>query len=334
MDGGGGGDSVQLLQVQKRGVLLQQHLESVVQKDSSVLASPFFAAHLAGTHADALPPRLQPKQPAAAEQQQGGDSMDVDQPVAAASPAAAAAAGSPAAAAIDALPLDAEQQRQQEQQLGSAPSADAAAAAAAAAAASHEADPALIFSSLELVEQQLVAARLLLSRAYGIEVSLSPAGVRLGQYTAARLLGDGSGADTGAGRGSAGGTAGSKRAAAGLGGLSRAGSGMLGGGARGLQREGSLAGSMKKRRVERSGIAGIGGVVEDDGVLSPSASLPARLMERSVSTKSAKCIFGFRGTGLATRTCQVQLSDVQLSDDQLCPMFRMVQYCEAWGNRA
>jgi hypothetical protein len=65
------------------------------------------------------------------------------------------------------------------------------------------------------------------------------------------------------------------------GGLSRGGSGMLG--ARGLTREGSVAGSMKKRRVDRSGIAGIGGVVEDDGVLSPSASLPARLMERAVS---------------------------------------------------
>jgi hypothetical protein len=64
---------------------------------------------------------------------------------------------------------------------------------------------------------------------------------------------------------------------------------MLGGGARGLQREGSMAGSMKKRRVERSGIAGIGGVVEDDGVLSPSASLPARLMERAVSCCS--CVF-------------------------------------------
>jgi hypothetical protein len=75
---------------------------------------------------------------------------------------------------------------------------------------------------------------------------------------------------------------------------------MLGGGARGLQREGSMAGSMKKRRVERSGIAGIGGVVEDDGVLSPSASLPARLMERAVSGCNccvlfwSSCVLGAR----------------------------------------
>jgi hypothetical protein len=301
MDGGGGGDSVQLLQVQQRGVLLQQHLESVLYKGSSILASPFYAAHVAGTHADAMPPPLLPKkQPAAAEQQQwqeqdaeqqqDGDSMDVDKPAGAAAVAAAPADGSAAAAAAAdaAQPMDVEQQQQQ-------PSASPAAAAApsTAAAASQDADPALIFSSLELVEQQIVAARLLLSRAYGIEVSLSPAGVRLGQYTAARLLGDASNPSAAAGRGSAAGAAGgSKRAAAaaGLGGLSRGGSGMLG--ARGLQREGSLAGSMKKRRVERSGIAGIGGVVEDDGVLSPSASLPARLMERMVSLLLRAASFG------------------------------------------
>ncbi|WIA39927.1 hypothetical protein OEZ86_013361 [Tetradesmus obliquus] len=191
----------------------------------------------------------------------------------------AAAAEEEAQILYAAQPMDVEPQQQQQQQQQQPLST-------AAAAALADVEPASIFSSLELVEQQIVAARLLLSRAYGIEVSLSPAGVRLGQYTAARLLGDGSAAGAAAavagGRG--GSAAGASKRAAAAAGLSRGGSGMLGGGMRGLQREGSVAGSMKKRRVERSGIAGIGGVVEDDGVLSPSASLPARLMERAVTS--------------------------------------------------
>lgn len=134
-------------------------------------------------------------------------------------------------------------------------------------------EAARLFAGLELVEAQLVAARLLVSRCYGLELCLSPAGVRLGRYTASRVLGD------------AGGGGGLKRGAGSLArGLS---GGLLGRGGQ-LGREGSLAGSMKKRKLERGG----GSCDGDDGVLSPSASLPARLLERPVrgGRRCAQCI--------------------------------------------
>ncbi|KAF8062903.1 Scube1 [Scenedesmus sp. PABB004] len=298
------GDGPSLLQVQRGGVLLPQHLAAAGTPEA-ILRGPFFAAQLAGSHAE-LPPPLPPRQPAAggaapggaaraapaAEQQregqgetptksgvaqQGGEAMDVDAPGEPAPGAAAAGAARPAPTRPD------------KQQRGTTSGTDPGAAAppggddavsrppagagepgaaATGGAQGVDADAALLFSSLQLVEHSLVAARLMMSRSFGMEVSLAPAGVRLGQFTAARVVGD------------AGGGRGQKRAGLGL---ARGGSGMLGG-ARGLTREGSLAGSFKRRRVERSGMGGLAGSIDDDGVLSPSASLPARLLERSATS--------------------------------------------------
>lgn len=170
--------------------------------------------------------------------------------------------------------------------LAAAQALKAADAAAVNCSDNQQSDAALIFSSLELVEHQLVAARLMIARAFGIEATLAPTGVRLGQYTAARVWGDANNTLNPAA--AAQGPGGQKRSAATAGlGLARGLSGALDRGpgqGRGLQREGSLAGSIKKRRVERSGAAGVAGSIDaDDGVLSPSSSLPARLLERVVS---------------------------------------------------
>jgi hypothetical protein len=54
-------------------------------------------------------------------------------------------------------------------------------------------------------------------------------------------------------------------------------------GGRVLQREGSLAASQKKRRVERSSLGAVGAIsIDDDAVMSPSAS--RQLTERVVSS--------------------------------------------------
>lgn len=343
-------DGLSLLQIQQHGILLPQHV-AAVETYGSVLQSPFFAAHLSGTHADSLSPLLERRQPTQQQQpeqaskqqllqgkqQQGqedsgrqGDQQQQQQQQGQGDGAAAmqvdqsACDGAPAAADPQVQqqqqqqPPSQEQPGQQQQATTSgiqqpdnaaavttgggdgssstpaAPGAavvpaaaavpgHAAAAPAAAVVGDHDSDAALVFSSLELVEHQLVAARLMIARAFGIEVSLAPPGVRLGQYTSARVWGDADSLNPAAAHGP-----GQKRNAstAGLG-LARGLSGVLergGGSGRYLQREGSLAGSMKKRRIERSGAAGIAGSIDvDDGVLSPSSSLPARLMERVVS---------------------------------------------------
>jgi hypothetical protein len=256
-----------VLQVQQQGCLLKQHVDAV--QLASVMQSPFFAAQLA-----------------AGGQQQHQPSK----------PAAAAAAEGTAAA--HAMEVDAPQQQQKQQtlELGdplqqpasagepSSSSQPAAAATASLSAAAqicrtvfavpqHPSDAALLFSSLDLVEKQLVSAKLALGRAFGLDVSWAPPGVRLGQYAAARLqVSEGAAAAAAQGQ---------KRSAAAAG-LARNASTAGGGSGRALQREGSLAGSQKKRRMERSSLGAVGAIsVDDDAVMSPSAS--RQMTERVVS---------------------------------------------------
>jgi hypothetical protein len=191
-----------LLQVQRQGKLLKQHVDAV-GLSSSIQQGPFFTAQqqaAAGTGpAAAAGQQQQPAQQQSAAPD--GNAMDVDQPQQQqfeqqqqkqdpcksekqqAQPGATASAAAAAAAP---------------------PSSDAAAAATVAAAAAarssaslicrsvfaapqHPSDAALLFSSLDLVEKQLVSAKLALGKAFGLDVSWAPPGVRLGQYAAARL---------------------------------------------------------------------------------------------------------------------------------------------------
>lgn len=149
------------------------------------------------------------------------------------------------------------------------------------APAQHPSDPALLFASLELVERQLVAARLAVGRAFNVEAHLAPSGVRLGRYAAARLVGpDGQPLQSVTGGGGGGGKRGA--AAAGLG---RGMSGALGGSGRALQREGSTAGSWKRRRLQERSSGLPGGPtasMDDECVVSPTAS--SKLVERVVRT--------------------------------------------------
>jgi hypothetical protein len=258
------GDTLPVLRVQQQGKLQKQHVDAVSL--DSIRQGAFFAVQGAACGSAAAAETAQ-------QQQQAG------QP-----PAAEAGSG----AAVDPMVVDKPHQQQQQQQR-QAPGAAAAAAGSTPAAAvnaaaaqlcksvfatpAHPSDAALLFSGLDLVEKQLVSAKLALGKAFGLDVSWVPAGVRLGQYAAGRLQ-----ASEGAAAAAA---QGQKRSAAAAG-LAR--NAAAAGGGRQLQREGSLAGSQKKRRMERSSLGAVGAIsMEEDAVMSPNAG--RQMTERPVSAE-------------------------------------------------
>jgi hypothetical protein len=219
------------------------------------------------------------------------------------------------------LELGGPQEQQQQQAGAGAPSSSAQPAAATASSSAgaqicrtvfampqHPSDAALLFSSLDLVEKQLVSAKLALGRAFGLDVSWAPPGVRLGQYAAARLqVSEGAAAAAAQGQ---------KRSAAAAG-LARHATTAGGGSGRALQREGSLAGSQKKRRMDRSSLGAVGAIsVDDDAVMSPSAS--RQMTERVVSP--ANILWGVLAVcvqGCAVGVCQLVAPN---AGSRLCTM--------------
>jgi hypothetical protein len=298
--GAAAGKSLQL-QAQRHGCLLRQHVDAVAL--GSIAQAPLFARDAAA--AAAVPSGAAPGAAAViikaelcgssagragvAQPPVAADGMEVDggQPQGQQQAQAAAAAGAPPAPAAGA--------RRPPQQL------PAGRRAPAYVRQQHACDPALLFAGLELVERQLVAARLALGHAFSVDAQYAPPGVRLGQYAASRLLvgPDGALLDGGVGGrgGGGGGGVGSKRGAGGAG-LVR------GGGARsgGLLRSDSVgAGLFKRRRLagERSSMGAGGGsafagggnsmLLEDDGgVVSPTAS--SRLVERLVRERERESV--------------------------------------------
>jgi hypothetical protein len=263
-----------VLQVQQQGKLQKQQIDAVAL--DSIRQGAFFAAQAAAGGSAPGPEAAQQQQ-----QQQAGQLPAVG------------AAGY--ATAADPMDVDNPQQQQQQQQQVPVPAAAAGSTGAAAVSAAavqlcrsvfatpaHPSDAALLFSGLDLVEKQLVSAKLALGKAFGLDVSWAPAGVRLGLYAAVRLQ-----ASEGAAAAAA---QGQKRSAAAAG-LARnaaaAAAAAAGGGGVGrqLQREGSMAGSQKKRRMERSSLGAVGAIsMEEDAVMSPNAS--RQMTERLVSNEA------------------------------------------------